>query len=124
MAFAEVPPLARIHDGDRKPGLGERNRGEHFEAAGGFHDNQDRSERDESRHQLREALIIIGDGPGLPVGKRGDVERRLRNVDADVTVHERLRARHDRRGPTLRDAGSNPGQLFGLSAINTGWHPG
>lgn len=49
-------------------------------------------------------------GPGLmiPVRERGDVERRFGYIDADVAVHECLRAGYDRRGPTLRDAGSSP----------------
>jgi hypothetical protein len=33
-------------------------------------------------------------------------------------------AGNDQRGPTLRDTGFRPRQLFGLPAINHGWHPG
>ena len=46
------------------------------------------------------------------------------DVDPDVAVHGDLRECSDRRGPALRDTGITPGQLYGLSAIDGGWHPG
>ncbi len=106
------------------PDLGEGDRREHFEAAGGLQHDEGRGEGNESWGELGESLVIMGDGPTLPVGERGDVERRLRDIDADVAVPEWLRTGNDRRGPPLRDAGSCPRQRFGLSAINHGWHPG
>ena len=122
--LGEVAHLPRVHDGDGEPVLGERDRREHLETAGGFHDDEDGGEGHESRGQFGETLVIVSDGSALPVGEGGEVERRLRDIDADEAVHKRLRARNDRRGPTLRDAGSSARQLFGLSAINDGWHPG
>lgn len=33
------------------------------------------------------------------------IERRLRDIDADIAVHGQLPGERDRRGPALRDAG-------------------
>ncbi len=84
----EVAHLARIHHGDGEPGLGERDGGEHLEAAGGLQDDERGGQSDESRGKLGQAQVVIGDGPTLPVGERGDVERGFRHIDADVAVHK------------------------------------
>jgi|GEM_PF-2745840 len=86
-------------------------------------DDQGGCQGAEAGEELGQALVVIGDRPAFPVGEGGDVEHRLGDVDPDVAVHEALRSRGNRRGPTLRDAGSLPRQLFGLSAKNNGWHP-
>ena len=66
-------------------------------APGGFQDDERWGEGDEARGEFGEAGVIIGDGPALPIGERGDVERRFRDIDAGVVVQERL---HGGKRPT------------------------
>src|SRR5207249_10339315 len=103
---------------DGQPTLRQGDRGEQFEATGGFQQGGARGGGDQARGQLGQALVIIRDGPAVAGRQGGDVERRLRHIDPDEVFHAWLHRGNDRRGPTLRNAGSHPGQLFGLSAIN------
>lgn len=98
-------------------------RRQQVETAGGLEHDHDGGEGHQARSELGKAGVVVGDCLRLPIGECSDIQRGLGHIDTDGVFHDRLRGGNDRRAPTLRYAGSSLGKLFGLSAINHGWHP-
>jgi hypothetical protein len=111
--LGKVAHLPRIDHGDRHARERERGHDVGFIAAGRFEHHQRRGELLDMRDQ--------GLAPGLVVRKprrrRGRIHRHIEMGFGDVNTNVtggRHPAISSRTRPTLRDAGSNPGHLYGL----------
>ena len=92
----EIADLAGIDHRQRQASGGDRARDDGLVAAGGFHDDQPRSERPQPFDELRQTFTVARDGEGLATRPQMNIQPILRDIDPYKVFHVpslRMRAR-------------------------------
>ncbi len=128
--LGEIAGVARVDGGNRQTGGAEEREGTALKATGGFHeDDLGRAELVDVGDELVDAVLGVGEGPGVLTGQHGNIQGGFGNIDTDEQVLGHglaswLQQEARSRRLDLVDTGSGPRKLFelcrkGVAAIRT-----